>query len=150
MLEGVKNRAKNGPIKMGALNATLLTGTVISIGSILTYWTDFYEKIFGYKPEENPGAAAAIFAALAIAFGLIIGADLLARGIGSSRTSDTGPMPDGWTAVVVTSGEDEGGYAAVAIRITAGGPEYYVVKEKAGSWRQPGSAVGNIKLSSPA
>ena len=150
MLEGVRNRAKDGPIKMGALNATLLTGTAISIGSILTYWTDFYEKIFGYKPEENPGAAAAIFAALAIAFGLIIGADLLARGIGSSRTSDTGPMPDSWTATLVTSAEDVGGYTAVAVRVTAGGPEYYVVKDKEGGWRQPGSAVGNIKLLAPS
>jgi hypothetical protein len=147
-----KDRAKQGsPIKAPALNITLFSGVTLSLGAVLTRWQGLFEELFGYKQAENPGAAAAIFASLVLAIGLIVAGDLLARGIASSRVGDTATVPMGWSATLVTTGADETGYSVAAVRATAGGAEYLVVRsEREPIWTIPGDSPGQIKLHLPA
>jgi hypothetical protein len=150
ILDPIKNRSKDAPIKAPALNVTLFSGAVLSLGTIVTYWTDFFDQLFGYSPKENPGPAAAIFAALVLAMGFIVAADLIARGVASSRTSDTTAMPHGWTAALVQTGADLEDCAVAAVRVTSAGPEYFIVNGEERSWRTPGTTAGQIKLSGPS
>lgn len=142
-----KNRAKDGPIKSPALNITLFSGATLSIGALITRWQGLFEQLFGYQPEDNPGAAAAIFASLVVAIGLIVAGDLLARGLASSRVGDTAVIPTGLTATLVKAGADEAGYAVVGARATGAGTEFLVVKQgEAPTWRRAGDQTGNVKL----
>jgi hypothetical protein len=147
----LKDRAKDGPIKWPAMNLTLISGTTISIGALLALWHDSFDGLFGYKPADHPGAAAAIFAALVVAVALIFAADLIARGIAASKVSRATTMPSGWTATLVAKESDEEGYAVAAVRTTSSGPEFFVLKEgKPASWRTAGTSNGDIKLKPPA
>jgi hypothetical protein len=148
----LKQRASGGPIKWPAMNLTLISGTTISIGAILTVWHESFKKVFGYAPMDHPGASAAIFAALVIALGLIFAADMLARGIASSKVGSVVAMPDGWKATVIASGEDEKECDVAAARTTAAGLEYFVIAKKDGSgtWRDPGTKAGQVTLQPPS
>jgi hypothetical protein len=146
----LKDRAKDGPIKWPAMNLTLISGTTISVGLVLTAWQGIFDEFFGFKPADQPGAAAAIFAALVAAIALIFAADLIARGIASSKASRATTMPSGWTATLILDGSDEEGYAVAAVRATNAGPEFFVVKDgKPASWRTLGTGSGNVKLKPP-
>jgi hypothetical protein len=147
----LKDRAKDGPIKWPAMNLTLISGGTISIGALLTLWHDSFYELFGYNPADHPGAAAAIFAALVVAIALIFAADLLARGIASSKVGRATTMPSGWTATLIAKESDEEGYAVAAVRTTSSGPEFFVLKDgKPASWRTPGTKAGEVKLKPPA
>ncbi|HEV2790079.1 MAG TPA: hypothetical protein VGV69_02110 [Solirubrobacterales bacterium] len=146
----LKNRAKDGPIKWPAMNLTLASGATLSIGALLTLWHDSFETIFGYKPEDHPETAAAIFISFVLAIALIYAADLLARGIASSKTGDSAALPKGLKATLIKPGEDERGYSAAAIRVSAAGPEVLIVKaDQAAEWRQLGGEEGMVTLISP-
>jgi hypothetical protein len=146
----LKGRAKDGPIKWPAMNLTLISGTTISVGAVLAGWDNSFQDVFGYKQEENPGAAAAIFVSLVIAVALIFAADLIARGIASSKAGRTTSMPIGWTATLILDGSDEEGYAVAAVRTTNAGPEFFVVKDgKPASWRTLGTGSGNVRVKPP-
>lgn len=142
-----KNRAKESPIKAPALNITLFSGATLSVGAIITFWQEAFSGLFGYEPAANPGAAAAIFASLVVAIGLIVAADLVARGVASSRVSDSASTPKGWKATLVKSGADDTGYTVAAARVASAGIEFLVVKDgESPSWRTAGTADGEIKL----
>jgi len=151
LIEALKNRAKGGPIKWPALNITLFSGLTLSIGAILTAWHEAFNSVFGYKPQDHPGPAAAIFVGLVISIGLIVAADLLTRGIASSNPGDSAKISDGWKATLVTATADEADYSAAAMRIGPGGPEVLIVKsDKGSSWRALGTSVGDVRLTAPS
>jgi hypothetical protein len=149
-MDAIRNRAKGGPIKWPALNLTLYSGAVLSLGAILTLWHDAFESLFGYKPEENPGPAAAIFISLVLAVALIYAADLLTRGIASSNPGQVAPLPKGWQATVIKDGQDETGYSAGAVRVAAGGLQVLLVKpDQPAEWHQLGSNNGMVHINPP-
>ncbi len=150
-MPSLSQRASGGPIKWPAMNLTLISGTTISIGAILTVWHKSFKEVFGYAPMDHPGASAAIFAALVVALGLIFAADLLARGIASSKVGSVVVMSAGWKAKIIASGPDDEGYEVAAARTTGSGLEYFVVKAgKSGSWRSPGTENGKVELQPPS
>lgn len=150
-MNAIRNRAKGGPIKWPALNLTLYSGAVLSVGAILSFWHEAFEALFGYKPEENPGPAAAIFVSLVLAVALIYAADLLTRGIASSNPGQAAPLPKGWQATVVKDGQDEAGYSAGAVRVAAGGLQVLIVKgDQPAEWHALGSSNGTVNLNPPS
>lgn len=151
MSKVLANRGKGGPIKWPALNLTLISGATLSVGAILTFWHEAFKALFGYLPKEHPGAAAAIFVSLVFAIGLIFAADLIARGVASSKVGDAAAMPNGWKATLVLDGPDEVGFAVAAVRSAGGAAEFLVVKEgKDASWHAAGAETGDIKLELPS
>lgn len=151
MLDRLRSRGKDGPVKAPALNITLISGGTIALGTILTRFSGLFEEVFGFKPADNPGPAAGVFAALVIAIGLIVAADLIARGVASSRPSDTAQVPEGWTAAIIQPGRDDTGYSVAAARVTSAGLEFFITKDGASpSWRTVGDKDGDIVLTGPS
>jgi len=131
--------APAAPIKAPAMNITLGSVGTISLAAVLTTWDQAFKFLFGTDPA--PEIRERIFIVTLAAVVIIVVADMLARAIASrGERSGAVPMADGWKAILVTEGEDEGGFVAVASRdngANLGGVDVLLWKEgKGATWHR--------------
>ncbi len=124
-------------IKAPVTNLTIGASVTAFVAAVLVLWDETYEKFFGFKPEQHPGVARAVVVTIIAAVTLMWIADVVARAIASAQPDTPyAPAPAGWTADVDLPDRDQKGYIVAAIRITAGGAEFLLVKEgEAPAWK---------------
>lgn len=144
------NRAvKRSPIKAPAMNITLGTGGVLSLGAALTTWKESFEFLFEVPPTDAIRAQVLIATIAAIV--VVAAADMFSRAI-SARQDPHHVLPwgAGWTAAISQPEADDPGYIVAGMRTRASQPdavEYLLVK--AGSapvWKR----AADVTLAPPA
>ena len=131
----LKDRAiERSPIKAPAMNISLGTIGVLSLGTVLTAWKQGFEFLFD---TSTPGVRAAVLIATIAAIAVVASVDMLARALAVRIDhSSVLTLGRGWPGTVVKPGPDEDGYSIVALRAGAGGTEYLLVKDGEGpQWR---------------
>lgn len=134
------------PIKAPAMNITLGSVGVLSLGTALTAWDEAFRFIFG--DQSTPTIRAAVLIATLAGIAIVVSADMLSRAM-AVRVTDRQVVPAGrgWSASVARTGTDEAGFAVAALRAGTDGVEYLLVKDgTAPAWFSEAS----VSLTAPA
>jgi hypothetical protein len=118
--KAVMGDPENAVVKAGTLAVT--RGTAALVGALIAGYAIM--QVSGWEPWDTLTPFEKILVALAILLLWVLqsSADVLARGIATSKPDPPGlvPLPDGLT-VTRTAGRDERGWTAVAVRLAADG-----------------------------
>lgn len=129
-------------IKAPAMNITLGSIGFLSLAAALTTWQNAFEFLFGKDASDNVRAAVLIATIAAVV--IVAAADMLSRALAArGENRYIAPWAKGWTARLITGGEDEPGFVVAGMRVSASNPdkiEYLVVKDGESKWR-PASKV---------
>ena len=143
-----QRQVAQSPIKAPAMNITLGTAGVLSLGAVLTAWKDAFEYIFGANVSN--GVRAAVLIAVIAAVVVIAAVDMLARAIATRRDPHhVLTLGEGWTASVQKEGADETGFTVAAARVgdAPSEAEYLLLKDgKAPTWHR----ATTVTLKAPA
>lgn len=140
MLEFLRNRAANvsSSIKAPATNLTVGSGITAFLAAAVTAYNKTFEAIFGKHATEV--TRREVLTVIILAFAAVAVADLLSRAItaaaherGTAMVAAAGVGQSGVTPLfpglpaTLTTGVDEPGYLAVAMRSDAEGHQEYLV-----------------------
>ena len=128
----LRDRAlERSPIKAPAMNISLGTIGVLSLGTVLSTWKEAFEFVFG--DATTPNIRAAVLIATIAGIAVVASVDMLARAL-SVRIDHSNVLTfaKGWPSTLVKAGPDEDGFAIVAVRAGDSGAEYLLVKDGEG------------------